>query len=99
MLIVVVIGAALGFGYRYLKTNTDHEIFKNSTTYVEGKLDDLARYRLQMQQTDDPVEQAAIQGYVVDVYANFDEFKIDSADLRSFLKDCRNGVYSIDEDA
>lgn len=96
VLILAVIISIGGFGYKYISKNVDREIFKQSATYNEGKLDDLAKYRLEMSQTDDPVERAAIQEYVVSVYANYDESKIENRDLREFLKDCRNGEYNVD---
>lgn len=92
--VICTVGALGGFGYKYIKTNADREIFKQSVTYNEGKLDDLAKYRLEMSQTDDSIEQAAIQEYVNSVFANFDESKIENNDLRDFLKDCRNGEYN-----
>lgn len=94
LLLVIIIAGV--FGYRYVSANVDRMIFKETITYNEGKLDDLAKYRLEMSQTDDPVERAAIQEYVVSVYANFDETKIENRDLRDFLEDCRNGVYNVE---
>lgn len=94
-IILAVIFTIGEFGYRYISTNVDRAIFKESVIYNEGKLDDLAKYRLEMSQTDDPVERAAIQEYVVSVYANYDESKIENSDLREFLKDCRNGEYNV----
>lgn len=96
VIILAVVLAVGGFGYRYFSTNADRVIFKESVAYNEGKLDDLAKYRLEMSQTDDPVERAAIQEYVVSVYANYDESKIENSDLREFLEDCRNGEYNVD---
>lgn len=96
VIILAVVLAVGGFGYRYISTNADRVIFKESVAYNEGKLDDLAKYRLEMSQTDDPVERAAIQEYVVSVYANYDESKIENSDLREFLEDCRNGEYNVD---
>lgn len=94
-LIVMLIFSIVGFGYRYLSTNADRVIFKQSVTYNEGKLDDLAKYKLEMTKTDDPIERAAIQEYVVSTYANYDESKIENDDLRKFLKDCREGEYNV----
>lgn len=91
---ISIVCGGIGIGWRYIRTNADREIFKQSTAYNEGKLDDLAKYRLEMSQTDDPIEQAAIQEYVNSTFANFDESKIENGDLRDFLRDCRNGVYN-----
>lgn len=94
ILIIILIFSIVGFGYRYLSTNADRVIFKQSVTYNEGKLDDLAKYKLEMTKTNDPIERAAIQEYVVSTYANYDESKIENSDLKDFLEDCREGVYS-----
>lgn len=95
-IIIVLICSIGGFGYRYLSTNADRVIFKQSITYNEGKLDDLAKYQLEMSQAKDPEEKAAIQEYVNSVYSNFDESKIENQSLKQFLVDCRNGEYNVD---
>ena len=95
-IIIILICAIGGFGYRYVSTNVDRVIFKQSITYNEGKLDDLAKYQLEMSQTKDPEEKAAIQEYVNSVYSNFDESKIENQSLKQFLVDCRNGEYNVD---
>ena len=46
VLILAVIISIGGFGYKYISKYVDREIFKQSATYNEGKLDDLAKYRL-----------------------------------------------------
>ena len=94
-IIIILICAIGGFGYRYASTNVDRVIFKQSITYNEGKLDDLAKYQLEMSQTKDPEEKAAIQEYVNSVYSNFDESKIENQSLKQFLVDCRNGEYNV----
>ena len=94
-IIIILICAIGGFGYRYVSTNVDRVIFKQSITYNEGKLDDLAKYQLEMSQTKDPEEKAAIQEYVNSVYSNFDESKIENQSLKQFLVDCRNGEYNV----
>lgn len=93
ILVLSVIGTAGGLGYCYWKANTDRMIFKQSVTYNEGVLDDLAKYRFQMEKAEDDVEKAAIAQLVNNRFANFDESKIESYDLRKFLEDCRNGKY------
>ena len=93
ILVLSVVGTAGGLGYRYWKANTDRMIFKQSVTYNEGVLDDLAKYRFQMEKAEDDVEKAAIAQLVNNRFANFDESKIESYDLRKFLEDCRNGKY------
>lgn len=93
VLVLSAVGAACNFAYSYWKTNADRVIFKQSVTYNEGMLDDLAKYRFQMETAEDDVEKAAIAQIVNNRFANFDENKIESYDLRKFLEDCRNGKY------
>lgn len=93
VLVLSAVGAACNFAYSYWKTNADRVIFKQSVTYNEGMLDDLAKYRFQMETAEDDVEKAAIAQIVNNRFANFDESKIESYDLRKFLEDCRNGKY------
>lgn len=93
IIILSVLCAVCGVGYKMWKVNTDRQIFKASATYNEGKLDDLAKYRLEMSKAEDDTEKAAIAEYVNSVYANYDESKIENDDLRVFLLECRNGNY------
>lgn len=94
-IIIILICSIIGFGYRYVSTNADRVIFKQSITYNEGKLDNLAKYQLEMSQAKNPEEKAAIQEYVNSVYSNFDESKIENQSLKQFLIDCRNGEYNV----
>lgn len=90
VLVIAVIGSLVGVGLRLYQVNADRMIFKQSVTYNEGVLEDLAKYRLQMIQTDDPVEKKAIAQMVDSRFANYDESKIENQQLRQFLKDCEN---------
>lgn len=93
VLILSAISAVGGVAYQYWKTNADRVIFKQSITYNEGMLDDLAKYKYEYESTDDDVEKAAISRLVNSRFANFDESKIESYDLRQFLEYCRSGKY------
>jgi len=90
VLIVTIICSIAGVGLKMWHVNADRVIFKQSLTYNEGVLDDLANYRLQMIQTDDEIEKKAIAEMINSRFANYDESKIENDDLRRFLKDCRN---------
>ena len=100
--IAVLIAIIWGGSYMGLKhkqtfgvahKDADREIFKQSATYNEGKLDDLAKYRLDMIKAEDDVERSAIADMVNLIYANYDKSKIENRDLREFLEDCQNGNY------
>ncbi len=90
IIILGIIAGIFGFCGKYFKTNADRIIFKQSVTYNEGVLDDLAKYKLQMIQAETETEKKAIANLVVDRFANYDESKIESYDLKKFLADCRN---------
>lgn len=74
------------FGTRY--ANADREIFKNTVTYNEGVIDDLAKYKFQYDTAEDDIERAAIADLVRSRFANFDKSKIENEELREFLEDC-----------
>jgi len=93
VIILAIISSVAGVGYNIWKANMDRVTFKQTATYNEGKLDDLAKYRLEMSKAESDTEKAAIADYVNSVYANYDESKIENDDLRTFLEDCRNGSY------
>lgn len=93
VLVISAVGAVGNFAYSYWKTNTDRVIFKQSVTYNEGMLDDLAKYKYELESTEDEVEKSAIARLVNSRFANFDESKIENESLKNFLRDCRNGKY------
>lgn len=94
-------GGYLGLHYKQVfgvaNKDVDRQIFKQSATYNEGVLDDLAKYKLEMIKAEDDVEKAAIAEMVNSRFANYDEDKIESDDLQDFLSDCRNGNYIVEE--
>lgn len=74
------------FAVRY--TNADRQAFKNTATYNEGMLDDLAKYKYEYDTSNDDVERAAIADLVRSRFANFDKSKIENYELVKFLEDC-----------
>lgn len=93
VLVLSVISVAGNFAYSYWETNADRVIFKQSVTYNEGMLDDLAKYKYELESAEDDVEKSAIAQLVNSRFANFDESKIENESLKNFLRDCRNGKY------
>jgi predicted negative regulator of RcsB-dependent stress response len=93
-LILVVICSVGGVGYKKWKTDQDRKIFKQSATYNEGVLDDLAKYKYELETSKDKTDKSAIAQLVNDRFANYDTSKIENQSLRQFLYDCQNGVYS-----
>lgn len=90
IVIITIVSSVVGVGFKAFKTNTDRIIFKQSLTYNEGVLDDLAKYKFEMVQAEDDIEKNAIAEMVVQRFANYDESKIETYDLKQFLNDCRN---------
>jgi len=104
--VLLIVGLVFGGGYMGLKykatfgkanQNIDREIFKEGNTYNEGVLDDLAKYRYDMTFAEDDAEKAAIADLVNSRFANFNEDKIESDDLKEFLSDCRDGEYKVEK--
>ena len=91
---VSIIGSFVVFGpniYEYFGkqyADADREIFKNTVTYNDGVLDDLAKYNFEYEMAEDDVERAAIADLVRNQFANFDKSKIENDDLKEFLEDC-----------
>lgn len=79
------------FGTAY--TEADRAIFKESTTYNEGMIDDLAKYRFEFNLAEDDIERKAIAELVASRFANFDDSKIKDNELKEFLNNCRNGKF------
>lgn len=76
--------------YQNLKsryTDADRQVFKQSVTYNEGVLDDLAKYKYEYTQADE-VEKKAIASLVRSRFANFDKNKIENRELVDFLEVC-----------
>jgi hypothetical protein len=71
------------FGTRF--ENARRQVFEQTQSYVEGKRQDLVRYRLQYQQAKDPAEQQAIRMMILESMANVDT-SLFSYDLQDFLR-------------
>jgi hypothetical protein len=92
----------LGFGYYFLglkealgveNQRVENKIFNNSTIHIEGMLDDLAKYKFELQSEKSDTGKKAIAELINDRFANFDEKNIQNEDLKQFLRDVRNGKY------
>lgn len=71
--------------------NIKREQFENSKSYVHGKIEDLQRYKRELERTKDKDEKLAIINHIQDEFATFDINKIDNLNLKSFLNDIMNG--------
>lgn len=59
--------------------------FKESKSYVEGMIQDLAKFKREYDQTADINEKKTILNFVNNEFANFDASKIEDPTLNSFL--------------
>jgi len=70
------------------KENIRREVFENTQSYVHGKVQDLAKHYGEYQKADADGRET-IRGIIVLQFAEFDEKKIKSDNLRRFLVDMR----------
>jgi hypothetical protein len=96
--ILIVLSLVALFGVKLWQNYADRVAFKQSLAFIEGKVDDLADYKLQMLRAKSDIEKSAISDTIVQRFANFDISNIEDSELRQFLKDCRNGKYIINGD-
>jgi len=93
VLLAVVIGLSFAFGWvgvGYTSTvgkaqqNAERKVFEQSQSYVEGKRQEVIKYRYEYLKTKDKDERAAIRATLRSSLANFDKSKLDY-DLQSFI--------------
>jgi len=95
-IVIITIILWLGFWLRYLwiiqywffapmQKNIEREVFENTQSYVEGKRQELVKYRLEYITTKDEDVKAAIKMTIIQSFANFDKSKLDY-ELRIFLE-------------
>jgi len=78
------------FGIR--NRNIDNKIFKESTVYIDGKINDLSNYHLQYLQEKDPVARKAILSVVRDSFSSFDTTDIKNSDLKNWVEGVVGGT-------
>jgi len=79
------------FGIRFWGVraeNARREVFEQTQSYVEGKRQELTKYRLEYQRTKDSTEKEAIRQTILQSFANFDEKKL-PYDLLQFLEEMK----------
>lgn len=100
LFLLVVSGIALYFGFfgNFLtatvgKQNMDiqRQNFKHSNSFVEGKAEDLASYKLQYEQAKTQADKDAIRQYILTTYANIDPNTIENPALANFLRQMEAG--------
>ncbi len=69
----------------------DREVFKQTRSFTEGKLQELTKYRLEYLREKDSTAKEAIASTIRHQFADFDANHLTDAELRSFLADIRSG--------
>lgn len=72
--------------------NVRRETFENTQSYVEGKRQDLVKYRLEYKRAKSAEEKEAIKQTIISQFSNFDESKIEEPELRGFLHEMKYSV-------
>jgi len=96
--LVVMIGLNFMFGWvnvGYTKTvgkaqqNAERTVYEESQSYVEGKRQEINKYRLEYKREKDPQAKEAIRQTILQSVANFDLEKL-SGDDYSFIQELKN---------
>lgn len=69
--------------------DADREVYQKSLSYVRGKTQELAKYKLQYTKETDPVAKEAIRLYMIEGFADVDSSDINNVTLREFLIELR----------
>lgn len=102
-LVITVLSVGMGWvggkGTNFLKRTIekesiaiDHEIFKESSQYIEGAVRDLSRMRFEYNTEEESVAKKVILERVRTSYANFDVKSIEDEDLATWFKSVRAGT-------
>ena len=103
-IVLLIIGAivlliALDFGFGFLgvfktktvgkaQQNVQREVFEQTQSYVEGKRQIALKYYKEYLQADDDSKKA-LKSIVSQDFANFDEDKYLTGELRNFIHNCK----------
>lgn len=101
-------GAALDLGFGYfgvLKTRTvgkaqqdaDREVFESTQSHVEGKRQEAGKAYREWNQAKDVIEKKAIANGIAHNFANFDIEKLQSYEVREWVRKCINGTLTYPE--
>ena len=80
------------FGFFEVKReNVKREVFKHSQSYVDGKLQELSKDRLEYMKSKDPQVKGAIQMKISQSCADMNPDEIGDMEMRRFLVCMKNG--------
>jgi len=97
LIITILIGLSYAFGWigvHQTKTiikaqeNASREVFEQTQSYVEGKRQAALKYYKEYQQADKN-QKLGLKNIISQDFANFDEDKYLTGDLRNFIHDCK----------
>ena len=91
IIVIVIFSVLFGFGamqYKKYKTEKEHEIFKQSTSYNESAASFIADAYVQYNDAESKEDQLAIMKYVRMRYPNLNTSHIENATLRQFYNKC-----------
>lgn len=91
VVLLVIIFAAIGFGYKKFAVDANREIFKHSIAYTETAANFLAKEYQEYNKAETDVEKTAIMQYVINRYPNLDMDEIENKELRLFYRKCLHG--------
>ena len=96
IVLMMILSLTFGwFGVGYTKTvgkaqqNAERTVFEETQSYVEGKRQEVTKYRYEYLKTKDKDERAAIRATLRSSLANFDLNKLSSDDY-SFVQELKN---------
>jgi cell division septal protein FtsQ len=92
VVVVIFVIGLLGLGWqKFFKPkyeNVRREVFENTQSYVHGKIQDLAKYKVEYENAETS-NREVIRQVIIVRFAEFDESKIQTTGLRNFLVQMR----------
>ena len=93
MLVLTFVLGLYGLGWKkFFKPkheNVERQVFEQTQSYVHGKIQELAKYRLEYYKLEDIKDKEAMRQVIIDRFAEFDKSKIRSSELQNFLTQMR----------
>lgn len=89
LLILAFASGLVGLGYKTFfapkHAAIDRQVFEQTQSYVHGKVQDIAKYKMEYDATNNATERMAIKSIIVQQFAQFDSSKVVDPNLRKFL--------------
>lgn len=77
--------------FRTKKANIERKVFKETTTYNEAKVQDLAKYRLEYMRAEDYEDKRNIASTIRIMFSDYDPDRFANKELGDFLRNIMNG--------